>query len=366
MPRLSDQPPIRAAVVGTGQIAGWSHLPAARALAADLEVVAAVDIDSERLHAFADEWSIRGRYLDVAAMLAAESPDLVMICTPPEVHREHAVAALNAGAWVWCEKPPAVSLADYDAIVSAESTGGPYAAVVFQQRFGSGARHARQLIRTGSLGRPLVVHCQTTWYRNAEYFVAPWRGSFWGDGGPAMALGIHQIDLVLSMVGPWREVRAITADTARGLETGDVSAALVCYDNGAVGTVVNSAVSAREESYVRIDAEYATVEATYLYGQDNTHWRYTPAPGVGPDQAAGWANPLANEPSGHLPQLRSLIADMRSGTPPQTGGDGGRAALELITSMYRSALTGEVVKRGQIGADDPFYHRLDGGQGGSQ
>lgn len=92
----------------------------------------------------------------------------------------------------------------------------------------------------------------------------------------------------------------------------------------------------------------------------------TPAPGVPDAEVAGWANPYPDEPSGHLPQLRAVLADLRAGRRPETSGEGGRAALELITGLYRSALTGQVTKRGQIGPDDPFYHRLDGGPEGSR
>lgn len=366
--------PVRVAIVGTGAIAGWRHLPALRAISAEtagetagetegetegeVEVVAAVDIDHERLGEFCDEWSIGGRYGSVASMLAAEAPDLVVVSTPPALHREQVVEILEAGAWAWCEKPPALSLAEFDAMTAAERAGGSYAAVVFQQRFGSGAQHARQLMSTGALGEPLVAHCQTTWFRDAAYFAPAWRGTFAGDGGPAMAFGIHQIDLLLALLGPWREVSAFTATTDRDIETDDVSTALVRFENGALATVVTSAVSAREVSHLRIDTARATLEVTHLYQHRNADWTLTAAPGVVATQA--WANPLPDQPSGHLPHLRALLDDLRAGRRPETSGEGGRTALELISAMYRSASTRTPTRRGEIGPDDPFYHRLDG------
>jgi predicted dehydrogenase len=348
--------PVRAAIVGAGQIADAIHLPAMRELGLDL--VAAVEVDPDRLTTFCDRWDITGRYADLSAMLAAERPELVVICTPPSVHRDQVVEVLESGAWAWCEKPPALSLAEYDDITAAERDGGPYAPIVFQQRFGSAARHARALLTSGALGRPLAAHCQTTWWRGPDYFAAPWRGSFSGDGGPAMALGIHQIDLLLTLLGPWQELHAFATRLARDIETDDVSTATVRFESGVLATIVTSAVSPRQVSNLRIDTELATVEATYLYSYGDEDWTYTPASGV--DDAAWAASAPPPQRSGHAPALRSVLADIEAGRRPETSGPGGRAALELIAALYKSALTGVTVKRGEIVPGDPFYDRLDG------
>ncbi|NEE02233.1 Gfo/Idh/MocA family protein [Phytoactinopolyspora halotolerans] len=359
-PSDTAQQPIRAAIVGTGVIAEVGHLPAVRELGHEIDLVAAVDVQPETLHQFADRWGIRGRYTALGEMLAAEAPELVIVATPPVLHREHVAEALASGAWVLCEKPPALSLAEYDQMVAGEREGGPYAPIVFQLRYGPGARHYRRLLTGGVLGRPLAVHCQTTWFRGPDYFEPAWRGNFRGDGGPAMALGIHNIDLMLTMVGPWREVSAFAATTSRDIATDDVSTAVVRFESGALGTVVNSAVSPQSVSRLRIDTELATVELTHLYRYRNSDWTCTPADGVAEQAVAEWANDLPDEETNHLSQLRAVVADLRAGRRPETSGDSGRAALELITALYASAFTGRTVKRGEIGVDDPFYHALDG------
>lgn len=327
--------PIRAAIVGTGHIAYAAIMPALRDCADEVDVVAAVDINAAQLPRFADDWEIEARYHSLAVMLAERQPDLVVLATPPGVHGEQVVQVLEAGAWAWCEKPPALSLADYDTIVGAERPGGPYAPIVFQHRFGSGARHAAHLMSSGALGRPLVAHCQTTWWRGREYFASSWRGSFTGDGGPNLALGIHQIDLLIMLLGPWQEVHAWTGHLVHDIETGDACTAIVRFGNGALATVVTSAVSARETSHLRIDTELATVELNHLYGYGNDDWTYHAAPGVDTATEAGWVNELTDQRSSHLSQLRRLLADLRAGRRPQTSGPGGRAALELVTAMYK-------------------------------
>ncbi|MGY0021747.1 Gfo/Idh/MocA family protein [Streptomyces sp. YJ-C3] len=361
--------PLRTALVGTGGIARSSHLPALRTLEAEGEVVvaAAVDVDESAVRACADEFGIPYAATDLDAMLAEVRPDLVVLCTPPAVHRQQAEAALRGGAWVWCEKPPCPSLADFDAIEAAEKGGDadPYAAIVFQHRFGSGARHVRGLLRSGALGRPLVAHCQTTWYRDSAYYAVPWRGRWATEGGgPAMGHGIHQTDLLLDLLGPWSDVRGMAARLVHDVETEDVSTAQIRFANGALGTVINSVLSPDEVSRIRIDCAHATVELTHLYGYRNADWRITPAPGVPEETVAAWRDFGTDEPSSHLAQLRALVADIKAGRRHATSGAGGRQTLEFITALYKSAFTGAPVRAGEIGPGDPYYTALHGGAPG--
>ncbi|MFJ8792317.1 Gfo/Idh/MocA family protein [Streptomyces sp. NPDC102462] len=355
---------IRAAVVGAGAIGRGSHLPALARLAeeGETEVVAVVDIDAAAAEEFRAAAGIPQAYTDLERMLAEQRPDLVTICTPPTLHRAQTVAALRAGAWVWCEKPPVPALADFDAIEAEEGAdGGPYAAIVFQHRFGSGARHVRALLAGRALGRPLVAHCQTTWFRDAAYYAVPWRGRWHTEGGgPAMGHGIHQMDLLLDLLGPWSDVRAMAGRLVHDVETEDVSTALVRFANGALATIVNSVLSPDEVSRIRIDCERATVELTHLYGHGNADWRIIPAPGVPSEQAAAWRDFGPDVPSSHLAQLRELIADMRAGRRPRSSGADGRTSLELITALYKSAFTDTTVRRADITPGDPFYTALHG------
>ncbi|MDN3027668.1 Gfo/Idh/MocA family oxidoreductase [Streptomyces sp. S.PB5] len=355
---------IRAAVIGTGAIARGSHLTALTALAeeGEVEVVAAVDIDARAVEEFCAAGGVPHAYTDLDRMLREQRPDLVTICTPPTLHRDQTVAALRAGAWVWCEKPPVPTLADFDAVEAEEGTeSGPYASIVFQHRFGSGTRHVRRLLDGKALGRPLVAHCQTTWYRDTAYYAVPWRGRWATEGGgPAMGHGIHQMDLLLDILGPWSEVRAMAGRLVHDVETEDVSTALLRFENGAMATVVNSVLSPDEVSRIRIDCERATVELTHLYGHSNDNWAITPAPGVPDAEAAAWRDFGADVPSSHLEQLRELIASMRAGQRPRSSGADGRGSLELIAALYKSAFTDVTVKAGEIGPGDPFYTAMHG------
>ncbi|MER6711467.1 MULTISPECIES: Gfo/Idh/MocA family oxidoreductase [unclassified Streptomyces] len=352
----------RVAVVGTGAIVSGSHLPALRAHADRVELVAAVDVDQERLDAFRElaGEQVAG-YTSVDAMLDAARPDLVLIGTPPSLHRDQTVAALKAGAWVLCEKPLTLSLAEYDEIAAAEEASGAYAAVVFQHRYGSGAVHARELITSGELGAPLVAHCQTTWHRDAAYYAVPWRGKWASEGGgPTMGHGIHQYDLMLHLLGEWEEIRAMAARLVHDTESEDVSTALVRFRSGALATVVNSVLSPDEVSRIRIDCADATVELTHLYGHSNDSWVYTPAPHVASDRAIAWRTPAHDVPSSHTAQLGALLDAYDSGTRPPGSGQDARATLEFAAALYKAAFTGRSVHAGEIGPGDPFYEAMHG------
>jgi predicted dehydrogenase len=350
---------LRSAVVGTGGIAGF-HAASLERLGRS-ELVAATDVDADRLAAFGAKWSVSRLYPDLDALLAAESPDLLHLCTPPGLHAPQAIAALSRGVSVLCEKPPVVSLAELDAVAGAAEAGGGHFATVFQHRFGSGATRLRGLVGDPRLGRPTVAVCHTLWFRPDAYFAVPWRGGFdLEGGGPTMGHGIHQFDLLLSILGEWTEVVAVAARLAKPTETEDVSCAVVTFASGAVATVVNSVVSPREASHLRFDFEHATVELDHVYGYGDEDWTVTAAPGHEDAVAHAWAAGPTGVRSGHDAQLAAVLDALDTGTPPPVPLEQARRTVELIAAIYASAFTGRRIARGELGPDSPFYHRMDG------
>ena len=339
---MSEPALLRAAIVGTGAIAN-AH---ATALAAtpDAELVAVVDRDAAQARAFAKRWGDPAVFGSLEELLASGVADVLHVCTPPGVHAEQAVAALDAGLHVICEKPAALSLDELDAMTDAATRNDRRLAVVFQQRTGSAAAHVRGLLDSGALGRPLVATCQTLWYRDPAYFAVPWRGKWATEGGgPTLGHGIHQIDLLAWLLGDWVSVQGQLWRLGRETETEDVSTAVIAFAGGTVASVITSALSPRETSSIRIDTELATVSVDHLYGHGHDNWRITPAPHVDAATAAAWALPDAEEASGHDPLVRDIYAALVSGEPlPSTASDAARS-FEIVTAIYSSAATGTVV-----------------------
>jgi predicted dehydrogenase len=353
--------PLRAAIVGTGSIA-HAHAQAIAELAPRIELVAVADVDIERARAFADGCaSPATAYAGLGALLAAEHIDLVHICTPPQTHVPLAIASLRAGVPALVEKPTALSLAEMDRLVAVSRETGVPALTVFQHRFGGGTQRLIGLVSEGTLGRPLVATCETLWYRPADYFDLPWRGRWEVEGGgPTMGHGIHQFDMLLAVLGPWRRLSAFAARQALPTDTEDVSMALVEFENGALATVVNSIVSPRESSRLRFDFEYATVEVAHVYGYSDADWTFTPAQGH-EHLTAAWGLDVSDEVSSHRLQISAIIDALATGAQPAVGPEEARRTLEFAAATYASAFRGVPVSAGDIVDPDPFLTSMDGG-----
>jgi predicted dehydrogenase len=351
----------RVAIVGTGSIASY-HIQALRALQERVEVVAAVDVLRERVEAFSRAHAIPHFYTDAAEMLQSEHPDIVHIATPPNTHYGLIVYCLQSGASVLCEKPLCTSLAELDHIASIERQTGKYCSSVFQWRFGSGAQHLKHLIQTEALGKPLVGICQTTWFRDHAYYQVPWRGKWATEGGgPTMGHGIHAMDLFLWLLGEWEEVSAMTDTLDRAIEVEDVSLALVRFQNRALGSIVNSVLSPREETYLRLDFQKATVELTALYSYTNQNWRVSLPPSAQDTSVmAQWEALAQDQPASHATQIAHFLDSLESGVRPLAGTADVRPTFELITGIYKSAATGHTIQRGSIVVGDAFYYHVAG------
>ena len=162
-------------VVGAG--IGRSHITEGyNALPDKFRVVALCDIDSERLHAVSEQFSIRRVTASFGELLAMSDLDIIDICTPPTLHLEQSLAALAAGKQVICEKPLVGSLADADRLIATEQSATGRLLPVFQYRFGNGLQKAKHIIASGIAGKPYLATVETAWTRRSAYYAVPWRG----------------------------------------------------------------------------------------------------------------------------------------------------------------------------------------------
>ncbi len=357
----SSRPPYRAAIIGTGGIA-HAHAAALTELSERARLVAVADVDRTRAAEFADRFSVPHVFSDPKALLESEKLDLVHICTPPQTHAPLASMAMQAGVTALVEKPTALSLREMDQLAAVQEQTGSRVLTVFQHRYGAAAVRLRRLVRADALGRPLVATCETLWYRPDEYFDVPWRGRWDVEGGgPTMGHGIHQFDLMLSVLGSWSVITALAERQARPTDTEDVSVAAVRFGNGALATVVNSLLSPRETSRLRFDFEHATVELEHLHGYREEHWRFTPAPGHD-ELSALWTG--GDEPdldSGHRLQIEAIFDAWDTGQEPGVSLRDARRTLELAAATYASAFRGVRIAAGELTDDDPFALSMDGG-----
>lgn len=200
----------RVALVGCGSIANVHA-----AVLSDIEKVelcAFADCRRERAVEFAERYGkgIAKAYDSLEEMLASEKPDAVHICTPHFLHVPMAVKALDAGCAVFMEKPPAITMKQFEELRSAYSRNSGYLGICFQNRYNASTRKMDELLGEGRIGKVKGGRAFVTWNREAEYYSnSDWKGKFGTEGGGALInQSIHTLDLLLRWLGEPEEVEA--------------------------------------------------------------------------------------------------------------------------------------------------------------
>jgi predicted dehydrogenase len=144
---------VRAAIIGSGLIAGKKHIPAFLKLRGKAELVAICDLNLAAAKQVASQFGIPSTYNNIAEMLNTEKPDLVDICTPPQTHARLAIEAMRHGCHVLVEKPMALTVADCDQIVRASEEYGLKVCVGHSDLFYEPFIRARRMVADGAIGR---------------------------------------------------------------------------------------------------------------------------------------------------------------------------------------------------------------------
>src|SRR4051794_39206199 len=183
---------------------------------------------------------------DLDAMLALPEIDVVCVCTPSGAHLEPGVKAARAGKHVVVEKPLEITLPRCDAIIRACDEAGVRLCTIFPSRFSRANLALKTAIDTGRFGRLTLGDTYVKWWRTQEYYDSGgWRGTWSLDGGGAlMNQAIHNVDLLLWLMGDVESVQALTATLAHlRIEVEDTAVAALRFKNGALG-VIEAATSA--------------------------------------------------------------------------------------------------------------------------
>ncbi len=351
---------IGVAIVGLG--IGRLHLISFAELASRYRVVAVADLDEARAVEVAG-W-LRGvrAVTSLDEVLALDEVDVVALCTPPYLHREHVERCVAAGKDVICEKPLVGSVREVDGLIELERTSGRRIVPVFQYRFGRGLQTLRALADEDRTGRPYLTTVEVAWKRGQDYYdEAAWRGRWATElGGTLTVHAQHHIDMVLHVLGPPASVWATTATLVNeGVETEDCAAVVLRYADGSLVTLSATTGSAAEVSRLRFCFERLTAESsTAPYNPGAEPWTWT---AMAPDDQADLDAFVAARPEApeEFVALFALEADAReAGAPPPVTLAEARSVLEVLTAVYVSAREGREVAL-PLPADHPA---LDGWQ----
>jgi predicted dehydrogenase len=374
LPAVRD---LRAGIIGTGFI-GRVHAHAARLAGARLAGVAASSADSAA--AAAAELGADAAFASAEELVASDAVDVVHICAPNHLHLPLAVAALEAGKHVVCEKPIALD-ADGAAELAmvAERTAG-VATVPFVYRYYPTVREARARVAAGALGDLRLLHggYLQDWLlaeSDDNWRVEPELG---GRSRAFADIGSHWCDLVEFVSG--QRIVAVTARTAvahaerprrearsfaggdgngvpRAVETEDIATVMFETDAGLVGSTVISQVSAGRKNHLWFEISGTDAAVSFDQEQPETLWVGARAsvelvprdPAALSPEAAPYATLPGGHPQGYQDCFNAFVAETYAtiaGAPVPDGmpaiADGLRAA-RITAAVLESAASREWV-----------------------
>lgn len=246
----SEKQKVRVAMIGAGGMANRVHYPSLASFD-DVEIIGICDLDPGRLAATADKYGVEGRYTDYRKMVEKLAPDAVYVVGPPHVMYDIWYWCLANGLNLFVEKPLGITIHQARSLLHLAEENNCITQVGFQRRTCPMVVHLRQ----ECLDRGPIVHAECAFFKSqtANYLHA--RDHMMDDG-------VHAIDTLRWMCGG--EVVEIQS-IARQVNTVDINffSALLQFDNGATGILVNSWSSGRRIFRVEMHGQGICAEAEH-------------------------------------------------------------------------------------------------------
>jgi predicted dehydrogenase len=303
---------------------------------------------------------------DWRKLVTRDDVDLVDVCTPGDSHAEIAIAALEAGKHVLCEKPLANSVAEAEAMAEAARRArerGVRAMVAFNYRRVPALAHARKLVASGALGE--IRHVRSVYLQ--DWLADPrapmtWRLRRESAGSGALGdLGAHIVDAAQFVTGD--RITGLSALTntfvkQRPSETGgtdevtvdDTALFLARLAGGAVATFEATRFALGRKNAMRLEVNGSKASLAFDFESMNELQWYE---GTGTE--AGFRRILVTEPQhpyvgawwppGHLlgyehtftHEVADLLDAIGAGTDPEPGFDDGLRVQRVLAAVEKSA-----------------------------
>lgn len=227
---------LKVGVVGLGRL-GKVYVRDLSARMAETTVVAVADTDRALAADIAKEFDIPKAYTSPDELIADRDVDAVVIVSPTHTHRDVVVAAARSKKPTFCEKPPALSLAECAAMSDAVEKSGAFFQMGFMRRFDPGYAAAKEKISQGAIGRPVVFKSTSRDpFRPSLEYANPA-----SSGGIMVDMGIHDFDLARWFMGDVDTVSAAGAVLAypEMASIGDIDNAIatLVFADGRLGVI---------------------------------------------------------------------------------------------------------------------------------
>jgi len=285
----------------------------------------------------------------LATALNDIQPDGVIVATPTPLHVEHATLCVDHGCPVLIEKPLADQVESARTLVQHAQSKSVPILVGHHRRHNPLIQKAHQIIKEGRLGDIRSLHAQCWFYKPDHYFEeAPWRTKT--GAGPISVNLAHDIDLIRYLCGEVTTVTALQSPSSRGFENEEVAAAVLAFENGAVGTVSVSDGIVAPWSWELTSGEYPvypkTAESCYLLGgtrgslsiPDLKLWHQ------GGD--ADWWEEIKNTTHEYASsdQIVQFVRVINGEEAPLVSGLEGLKTLQVIQAIQKSACSSSMIR----------------------
>ena len=335
---------MRVGIIGAGGIAA-RHSQAYKNIG--YQVAAVTDRTEERGRNFADAWD--AEFVATPEQLSQRADvDWLDVCTFPGYRLAAVELGAKTGKHVLVEKPMAVDLESAARMIETARAAGIQLGVVSQHRFDDSILFLKRAIAAGRLGRILQADAYVKWHRTDEYYARPVKGSWAGEGGGALiSQAIHQVDVLLYLIGAVDEVFGYWhLGATHKIESEDLVSAVVHYAAGATGVI--QAATALWPGYPERIEIHGTKGSAIVTGDQLTTWDVQddagePAP-ISRESKSGASDPMAISLTPFERQLADFGEACKAGRLPASSGVDGYRALQLVRSIYTSCAEGRKVQ----------------------
>ncbi|WP_246944216.1 Gfo/Idh/MocA family protein [Bacillus pinisoli] len=324
-------------------IVGCGHIARKHALAilenSDARLLGICDKDTSKLEEFYSDFHAE-KYTSFQEMLNNKEIDVINICTPSGTHAALAIQAAEAKKHIILEKPMALTLEDADAIIHACKKHDVKLSVVHPNRFRPAILELKKAIDENKFGLINLVNATVLWNRSEEYYSqANWRGTKDQDGGVLMNQAIHNLDLLLWLVGEVVEVQAYLDTRLRNIEAEDLATAIIKFRNGALGVIeaTSTIFPTNYKESISIFGEFGSAVISGPTANWIDHWEFK---GETKEQSQSIIEKISQDPyglSGHHLLVQDMIDSIKLNKTPAVTGEDGRKALELVLALYKAA-----------------------------
>lgn len=334
---------MRVGIIGTGAVAR-KHAVAYRNIG--YTVTACTNTNAAKGQEFARETG--AEFVSTAEELCRHPQvDFVDVSTPPSFRLPPVRFCAEAGKHVLVEKPMAIDIETARQMIDVARDAEIQLGVVSQHRFDDAFQFLKKAIAEGRLGKVIEADAYVKWHRTPEYYSRAGKGTWAGEGGGALITqAIHQVDLLLYLVGNVRQVSGQwQVGALHRIESEDCINALLRFESGATGVI--QAATALWPGYPERMEIHGTRGTAIVTGDKLTAWDVRDDEGKDPPLdrgvASGASEPMAISTTPFERQMLDFGTACHSGEAPLVSGTDGLRALQLTTSIYKSCRSGMAV-----------------------